>query len=353
MRYGNPHWLISVAVVGILLSVCLPAGGQQLEQAEQFQFSSGGQFLPQEATPVQLESIELPDTELPATEPISSRAADQTVENATDVESDGTEIETVENFYLRHALYNSYYETDKDTTTYLPGNGDDFGWISFQGQSSLDVGQTCGFVSRYGIHFLGGPTQTDLPPRVYDLVWGIQLRDEVGPLFAYDLAANFGIFADFEDSVRQGIQLPGHAIGFLRASPQFQIVFGVDYLDHDDIKILPVFGLRLKSFEPLIDAELVFPKPKISLILNSTSRLYTAGSIGGGTWDIERPDETNGVFTYRDNRVVIGLESLDEEDGSLGSVELGISFNRKLSFRNNPVEMDLDQAFIIRWITQH
>lgn len=351
MRCGNPHWQISLTVVSLLLNVCLPADGQQPEQAGQFQFWSDGQLLQQETMPIELESMAQPDNELPVIEPVPPQAVDQTVETVP--ENDGQEIETVENFYLRHALYNSYYDTQKDSTTYVPGNGDDFGWISFQWQSGLDAGQTYGLVSRYGIHFLGGPTQTDLPPRVYDLVWGIQMRDEIGPLFAYDLAANFGIFADFEDSVRQGIQFPGHAIGFLRASPQFQIVFGIDYLGQDDIKILPVFGLRLKSVEPFIDAELVFPKPKISVILNSTHRLYTAGSIGGGTWDIERPDETNDVFTYRDQRVVIGLESLDKEDGSLGSVELGISFNRQLSFRNNPVEMDLDQAFIIRWITQH
>ena len=264
-----------------------------------------------------------------------------------------TEIESVDQFVVDFNLpLASYrYRNFADSTTYLPGNGDDFGWISFEWGSGLEPGKSIGLVSHYGFHLLSGPNRAEIPPRVYDVVWGIQMRDQIGPLFAYDLSANFGIFADFKDSVRQGIQFPGHAVGILRPFSNFQVVFGVDYLGQDDIKILPVGGIRFQLLK--LDAELVFPRPRISLSLDSTHRLFVAGRIGGGTWDIERSDESNDVFTYRDHRVMIGTESLDLEDGSRGTFELGFSFNRSLSFRNDPITMDLDQAFLIRWTSYH
>lgn len=224
------------------------------------------------------------------------------------------------------------YNLRQSGTTWLVGDGDDFGWFSLEAFPTLTRGANSGFVGSIGFHFLGGPIQTDMPPRLFDFQLGYQRRGRTSETFGYDVAARVGAFSDFEGSARQGIRFPAHAVGYYRWAPRLDLVFGLDYLDRDDIGLLPVAGL---IFTPRDDLrlELVFPRPRVELRTSETNSIYLGGELGGGTWAIERAAGFDDVATYRDLRLLFGFATRDEK-GSASALEIGYVFARDLSYRS-------------------
>jgi hypothetical protein len=192
-----------------------------------------------------------------------------------------------------------------------------------------------------------------LPARLYDFSVGYQKRGRIQDAMSYDLASTIGVFSDFEDSAREGIRYPGHAVGMLHYTPEFDIVFGVDYLSRDDIKILPVMGFswRPQAMRDL-RIDMVFPRPRIDYSLTDSNRVYLAGRLGGGSWDIEFPDNANDVMTYRDLQMLIGFERRDS-DNAWSAIEFGYVFDRSLEFRTQAGETRFDDAFMLRLVTRH
>ncbi len=97
---------------------------------------------------------------------------------------------------------------------------------------------------------------------------------------------------------------------------------------------------------------MVFPRPRIDWTLSENNRIYCLGALGGGTWDIELPDDSNDVMTYRDYRLAIGIES-SGEDNRLNAWELAWTFSREVEFRDSPVDADFGDALTLRCITRH
>jgi hypothetical protein len=246
----------------------------------------------------------------------------------------------------------SNYRADESSLTYLPGDGDQFGWISFEGQPYLERGYRSGITYATNMHLLSGPNVVPLPPRLYDFSIGYQKRGCIADVFSYDLASSVGVYSDFEDSARDGVRFPGHAVGMLHYSPETDLVFGIDYLSRDDYKLLPVMGfsMRPSRFERL-RLDIVFPRPRIDYALSGGSRLYLAGRLGGGTWDIEFPSDANDVMTYRDKQLLFGLETRTA-DGEVHALELGYVFDRRLEFRTLNSQTDFDDAFVFRLVTR-
>ncbi len=244
------------------------------------------------------------------------------------------------------------YRTDETSLSYMPGNGDQFGWVSFDSAPYLKRGYRSGMTGAMNMHLLGGPDAVPLPPRLYDFSIGYQARGRIQDIMSYDLATTVGVFSDFEDSARDGVRFPGHAVGMLHLKPEVDIVFGIDYLSRDDIKLLPVGGMswRPQSMQDL-RFDLVFPRPRIDYSLDNQRKLYLAGRLGGGSWDIEFPNDDNDVMTYRDLQLLVGYE-LRDTDGSLGSWEFGYVFDRRIEFRTLGTELALDDAFVIRLVTR-
>ncbi len=277
-------------------------------------------------------------------------AAVAPIADTTEAEIVSEEVveEIKHSFFDHQADSTAHYRKYGDSTFFLPGDGEQFGMLSFIGHSGIDKDDKWAIISRHSMHLLSGPESTPLPPRLYDFVWGFEARDDVGYLFSYDVAAHIGIFSDFEDSARQGVRFPAHAVGYLKTTPNVDLVFGVEYLDRDDIKILPVGGIRIHS-NPYIEADLVFPRPQIRFLLGPQSRFNIGAEIGGGSWDIERPNESNDVFTYSDYQVAMGLETLDKDSGDISGFEIGFAFQRELSFRHSPIERKFGDTVFLRW----
>ena len=253
--------------------------------------------------------------------------------------------------YFSHEPYINY-RSDEESISYLPGDGDQFGWLSFESSPYVGRGTKSGITTAFNLHLLSGPNVVPLPPRLYDFSLGYQKRGHFQDFMSYDLAASIGVFSDFEDSARDGVRFPGHAVGMLHFKPELDVVYGIDYLSRDDIKLLPVGGISWRPLAmPDFRFNLIFPRPRIDYSIDNQSKIYLAGRLGGGTWDIEFPNNDNDVMTYRDLQLLLGFERRSS-DGDLASIEFGYVFDRKLEFRTLSQTTGFDDAFVLRLVTR-
>ncbi|TVS20001.1 MAG: hypothetical protein EA424_06245 [Planctomycetaceae bacterium] len=238
-------------------------------------------------------------------------------------------------------------------TQWLIGKGDELGILSLQLGSS-GTGQ-CGSLAKtmdlgIAIHFISGPVQTDLPPRVYDFTLGIPFRGLVGDSWRYDLLFRMGWYSDFKGSAREGIRFPSHLVLYNRATDWWEWVLGVDVLDRDDILLLPVFGALWTPSEKW-RFEAVFPRPLIGRRFAEGRWVYFTAQMGGGTWDIKRDGGAEDVFTYRDLQVLLGVQG-PSLGGLLGLssknfLEIGYVFERHLEYRSgSPVYKPPDMVLL-------
>lgn len=265
----------------------------------------------------------------------------------------GDELTADPNFYSLSVERYRIYRSNESLIAFMPGGGDQFGWLSFESPSYLSRKRTSGPTANVNFHLLSGPSSIDLPARLYDFELGYQTRSSLSELFSYDASVMVGAYSDFKGSAREGVRFPAHAVGMFHSSENADWVIGVDYLGRDDVKMLPVAGFCWHNpARPQLRYQMVFPRPRIDLTLNAAARLYLAGLFGGGTWQVEFPDASNDVLTYRDFKMVTGIER-KRDDGSLATWELGWVFARKLSFRDRADELNMDDAFVLRYITRH
>jgi hypothetical protein len=129
-------------------------------------------------------------------------------------------------------------------------------------------------------------------------------------------------------------------------------VLGVEYLDRDDISLLPVAGIVFKPADHVrLDA--VFPRPRLAVqVMDSDRWIYVAGELGGGTWAVERVDLTSDNATYRDLRMILGVEQRPDI-GRTSSLEIGYVFDRELSYRSGIGDYAPADAFMLRTVARY
>ncbi|MGA7698954.1 MAG: hypothetical protein WCB27_05070 [Thermoguttaceae bacterium] len=137
----------------------------------------------------------------------------------------------------------------------------------------------------------------------------------------------------------------------MSVGPAMDLVFGIDYLDRGDIKLLPVGGL-IWTPNPAMRFEVVFPRPRAVFQLSDRYRLYVSGELGGGSWAIERVSQDDDLATYRDLRVCIGIEYLCKE-GIKSAFEVGYLFNRRLEYTSGIGDMNLNDGVLLRLVTRY
>jgi len=239
------------------------------------------------------------------------------------------------------------YRYQSSSLDWIVGSGDQFGMFSLKSDHYRHSGVNHGFDVGLQFHFLGGPVQTDMPPRVFDFCIAYQHRDRVG-VFGYDVAVSVMASSDFEGSSREGIRFPGHAVAFLSVGPTTELVFGVDYLHRGDVKLLPVAGLIVLP-HPDVRLEVIFPRPRVVFELTDRHRLYAGGELGGGTWAIERTTKVDDLATYRDLRLCVGLERA--KDGNRRSaLEISYLFDRQLEYTSGNGDFSPRDTAMIRLV---
>lgn len=239
------------------------------------------------------------------------------------------------------------YNSTRGDTTWLWGNADEFGMFSTEAFPSLEVGETSSLMFGSGIHWLNGPVATDMPPRLYDLQMAYQTRTPLNDKWILDTKLGIGVFSDFEGSARKGVRYPGHAISYHQWDAWFVSVLGAEFLDRDDVSVLPVAGCVWRPNEDVI-AELIFPRPRLQIRTQADRAYYISGELGGGTWAIERVNGSNDNATYRDLRMMLGIMEFGQDDEET-AMEIGWAFSRSLNYRSSLGNYHMDDSFILRF----
>ena len=253
------------------------------------------------------------------------------------------------------------FHPNEQSMTWILGDGDRIGFFSAESGPTYEFGdpESLTMTSGHGIHFLSGPSRTDLPPRLFDFFLGARWTKELTSNFGFDANFSAGIYTDFEDSIREGWRFPGRALLYLDTSSTTRMLAGIEYLDRDNIQLLPAGGLIITP-EPDLRLELYFPRPRLRYRLNRTEKyerwLYLGGEYKGSSWAIERVTGIKDVFTYNEYRVTLGWETRykqsddDDEDSDDGSfIEFGYIFGRDLEYRSRIGNFSPDDTLMVRW----
>ena len=238
------------------------------------------------------------------------------------------------------------YNTTQSSTTWLEGS--DFGMFSLESFPTLELGENASIKFGTGIHFLDGPTSPDMPSRLFDFQMAVQTRTVLMTSSMLDLKLGVGAFSDFNGSARKGVRFPGHAVVYRQWTPGFVSVYGAEFLDRDDVSVLPVVGFVAQPHDDLI-FECIFPRPKLQVRFSRQQSFYVSGELGGGTWAIKRENRLNDNATYRDLRITAGIQDFEDPDGS--TFEIGWAFDRSIEYRSAIGDASLDGAFIFRWLS--
>jgi len=235
------------------------------------------------------------------------------------------------------------YNAAQNDTTWLAG--DDFGMFSIESYPTLQVGHDTALLGGTGFHFLDGPVTPDLRPRLFDFQLASHTRKAWSDRTMMDVKLGVGAFSDFEGSARKGVRFPGHAVWYRSHSDRYVSVLGAEFLDRDDISVLPVVGFVWQPHQEFI-LECIFPRPRIQVQLDQDHAMYLGGELGGGTWAVERDGNVNDNLTYRDLRLTWGVIDFGSKRSSV--LEIGWAFDRSLEYRSGVGDQNLDGALILR-----
>ena len=199
---------------------------------------------------------------------------------------------------------------------------------------------------------LDGPTPADLPANVYDVtvqfLWMHQLTDRWG----IQLGVTPGLHSDFERSDSDALRIAGRGIGVYEWNEEVRLVLGVVFLDRNDVSLLPAAGIIWTPHED-VRWELIAPRPRVAWRFSCDDCIeqwaYLAGEFGGGEWSIVRAGGASDVATYRDFRILAGLER--KPLGAYGlhlTFEFGYVFARELEYASVTPDLSLDDTTLVR-----
>jgi hypothetical protein len=259
-------------------------------------------------------------------------------------------------------------ETQSEEPTFQPRNRHSLNWIISGGSKRFDVIE---WVSRpdlltladlttwpierdfdldlglnFNIRWWAGPQGDsntpvpNLPPRVYDLNLHASWRQRWSDGVTSEVTILPGLYTDFRTTPPDAFRVPGFAVGVFRLTPELHLVGGIQHLQRNRVKVLPIAGLLCEP-DDRWQWRLVFPEPKLSYHLDSKSDvwIYARGEYGGGTWayknDFGRADRVE----YSDIRVSVGFEwggltkaLCPQVPIGTGFFEVGYVFDRLLNF---------------------
>lgn len=238
-------------------------------------------------------------------------------------------------------------------TMWVIGGRNGMGWFSLEDSGVLSYWGPEGIGSAFGysVHFLEGPRQTDLPPRLFGLNYGVRWRDRLTERWSYELAVAPGIYTDFEDSAREGLRIQGHGFAMLTFET-VQFVLGIDYLDRETISLLPLAGL-VWAPNDATRLDLVFPRPRLARRVRSGEKCdhwcFVSAEYGGGSWSVER-DATGLVdlVTLNEIRIAIGLET-QRPNLPPRVLEVVLLTDRELEYRSGVGNFRPEQTVGFAW----
>jgi hypothetical protein len=247
-----------------------------------------------------------------------------------------------------------------DATWLAPGRGDGLGSNDLQLQTIFALpcptrDSPLVITPGFTVHYLEGPQNVDLPPRLHEGYVQFRWLSQVTPTLGLDLAITPGMYSDFDQESSKAFRLTGHGAAAWTWTETAKIAFGAAYLDMpSDTNIIPIGGLIWTPSEDL-KFDLVFPHPRISRrILWSGQHgdevqdwAYIAGEFANDAWAIRQSDGTNSQVMLRDYRLILGLER--KVLGGLSSrFEVGYVFGRRIRYTSDTPDFHPSDTVMLR-----
>lgn len=190
----------------------------------------------------------------------------------------------------------------------------------------------------------------DTPEDLYRLGLNFMWLQKLNDRWSLSLALNPSLNADshsFGDSVRL-FGLAG--LKWDWKPDRLSLTFGAVHTGRSDIPVLPAAGFRWTPNERW-DVNIMMPRPKVSYRLTSegesSSWIYWAGALGGGTWDVLRTDGTTEEFSLREFQTVAGYEYRFTKHQNLFA-EVGAAFGRRLEYEESGIEQSMSESLFVR-----
>jgi hypothetical protein len=206
----------------------------------------------------------------------------------------------------------------------------------------------------FTVHYLQGPTNVDLPPRLFEAYSQFRWLSQVTGQWGLDLAITPGVFSDFNQSSSESFRLSGHGAAAWTYNPTTKFVLGAAYLDLPDNNVIPIGGVIWTPNDE-VKVDLIFPNPKISRQIHffdnhnkdAETWVYIAGEFANDAWAIAHSDGSNDLVVLRDNRVILGLER-KIHGGLTANVEVGYVFSRRIRFNSDIPDFKPEDTVLLR-----
>ena len=238
----------------------------------------------------------------------------------------------------------------------IPSGGEGMGITSFDLRGTLKFARwPFLFVTpRAGLHFVDGPSTTDLPARLFDYSLDATVYLPLNERWTVQASATPSLFTDLK-AFQNSFRMVGRGLVFYRWSPELQLVGGFVYLGRKDIVALPAAGF-IYTPNDYVKLDVMFPKPRAAIRYTHDDVrerwIYVSGELGGGSWAVQRASGNDDVVAYRDFQFLLGHEH--KETGALNwQVEAGYVFARKLEYFSGVGDTDLSSSAVLRLILSY
>jgi hypothetical protein len=217
----------------------------------------------------------------------------------------------------------------------------------------------------FSLHLWAGPTPPvgDLPANAYsaflDFGWSTDPTKPIGG----EIGVRPGVFSDFNTFTTYSWRWMGQGMFRIQTTPTTTLRGGVIYIDRNDLKLLPAFGI-LWTPNSQTRFDIFFPRPKLSQHLTTVGTQdlwwYLGGEYGGGAWTVEReanpplnPESFSDRVDINDIRVVVGLEwgqaAMLQQGRRSGFFEAGWVTDREVVYVATPWQTSsLRDSFMLR-----
>jgi hypothetical protein len=213
-------------------------------------------------------------------------------------------------------------------------------------------------IPSFSLHLWSGPRAParDLPANAYsaflDFGWS---SDPVRPIGG-EVGVRVGLFTDFDTLTTDSGRIMGQGLFRVQTTPTTTLRGGVVYINRNDLKLLPAFGL-LWTPNSQTRFDIFFPRPKLSQHLTTLGNQdiwwYLGGEYGGGAWTVRREAGFSDRIDINDIRVVLGLEwgqsALLQQGRRTGFFEAGWVTAREVVYVTTPDDsLKLRDSFMLR-----
>ena len=202
----------------------------------------------------------------------------------------------------------------------------------------------------FNTRLLNGPVTPDLPNQIYETYLDLLWVPRLSPRWTAIIGVAPSYYGDFEADDSNAFRMTGKGLARFDWSPTVQVLFGVLYLNRNDVMLLPAGGI-IWTPNDAKRYELLFPRPKLAhrITLGECYEdwIYLGGEFGGNTYAVATATGVDDFITLRDLRAYVGLER--KLNGGAGyRLEAGYVFARVVEFESGIPDFEAKDAFMLR-----